>query len=287
MRFMLVWRNCLLYFFIISVSCVSTGVLFKHHATRQVENISSISLLPVEITELISLEFKGLLSDYLMLDALTYMGGKLMRRSRLTKKECGIVYLALKQIINLDPRSSDPYVIAETTLPWDGGLVQEANEILLNAARMRPHDPRPYFFLWYNYFSFLNDPQKAGFYLQKAAKIPGAPSYYAALASRMDIYAGKLYGAIAFLGEIIKETEDPALKKYLLLREEALRKMLFLEQRVAQFVKKFGRKPKRLEELLNTGLLDRLPKDPYGGTFYLRENGRVYTTSKLTVTEKK
>jgi len=192
-----------------------------------------------------------------------------------------MVYLALKQIINLDPRSSDPYVIAETTLPWDGGLVKETNEILVEAARMRPHDPRPFFFLWYNYFSFLNDPEKAGYYLQKAAKLPGAPPYYAALASRMDVYSGQLQGAIIFLQEIIKETDDPALKKYLLLRKDSLKKMFLLEQSIAKFEKKFGNKPLKLEELLNTGILVRLPEDPYGGTFFIRENGRVYTTSKL------
>ncbi len=272
---------------LIAISCLCTSLLFKQHATRQIENISSIALLPLEITELVSLEFKGLLSDYLMLDTLTYMGEKLMRRSQLSKDECGIVYLALKQIINLDPRSSDPYVIAETTLPWDGGMVEETNEILMAAARMRPHDPRPFFFLWYNYFSFLNDPQKAGHYLQKAAKVPGAPQYYAALASRMDVYAGQLYGAIVFLREIIKDTDDPAMRKYLLIREDALKKMFSLEQGVIKFEKKFGSKPKKLEELLNTGILDRLPDDPYGGKFYIREDGRVYTTSNLMAIKKK
>ncbi len=83
----------------------------------------------------------------------------------------------------------------------------------------------------------------------------------------MDVYSGQLQGAIIFLQEIIKETDDPALKKYLLLRKDSLKKMFLLEQSIAKFEKKFGNKPLKLEELLNTGILVRLPEDPYGGTF--------------------
>ncbi len=274
-------RVSILLLTLIITSCYCTQSLFKQHNNRPEENISSITFLPLPIAEIVSLEFKGLMSDFLMLDILTYMGEKLFDNQEMNEEEWRVTYLALKQIINLDPRSSDPYVIAATSLPFEAGMVKETNEILLQAAEMRPHDHRPYFFLWYNYFSFLNDPDKAGYYLKKAAKIPGAPKYYAALASRMNVYSGQLYGAIVFLKEMINETTDPSMIKYLLLREDVLKKMLLLEQSVDKFKKMFGNKPTKLEELLKAGILTKIPEDPYGGTFFINSAGRVYTTSNL------
>jgi hypothetical protein len=63
-------------------------------------------------------------------------------------------------------------------------------------------------------------------------------------------------------------------------------KVLQIEQAIAAFKERFQADPEDLGRLVNAGLLERIPDDPYGGTFYLDEQGRVRTTSKLAPVEK-
>ena len=44
---------------------------------------------------------------------------------------------------------------------------------------------------------------------------------------------------------------------------------------------RFQRLPKKLDELLETKFLKKIPPDPYGGEYVLIENGRVFSTSKF------
>jgi tetratricopeptide (TPR) repeat protein len=152
---------------------------------------------------------------------------------------------------------------------------------LEKGAQVLTNDYRPHFFLWYNYFSYLNDPEKAGEHLQKAARIPGSPPYFSTLAARMDLYAGKIYAAVIFLEETLKETSDPAMRHFLSMRLEAMKRIGFLEYKIQDYRKRFLKNPQTLQDLVDSGVITKIPTDPYGGEFYIMENGRVYTTSKL------
>jgi len=50
---------------------------------------------------------------------------------------------------------------------------------------------------------------------------------------------------------------------------------------VSIFKEKYGRIPKNLNELVMKGIIESIPKDPYGGEFYIDKNGTIETTSKL------
>lgn len=263
----------------LNVFCVKQMVVF--HKDQESLSISYLALLPERAARIVSLEFPGIFSDYLMLNTLTYMGEKVLANKAMTDDEWQKTYQALKQVINLDPRSTDAFTLAETTLPWDAGMVEETNELLLKVAEVQTSNPRPYFFLWFNHYYFLKDTKKAGYYLQKAARIPGTPKYYTTLAARMNMMAGQLPESILFLEEMIRETRDQKSKKYLETRLLAIRMIHFLEQNIQRYRNIYNKKPEELEDLITNQLIKAIPKDPYGGTFYIMENGRVYTTSKL------
>jgi len=54
------------------------------------------------------------------------------------------------------------------------------------------------------------------------------------------------------------------------------RDIIYLERKVREFEKLFGRKPVSLEELLERRLIERLPLEPFGGYYYLdRQSGEV------------
>jgi hypothetical protein len=65
------------------------------------------------------------------------------------------------------------------------------------------------------------------------------------------------------------------------MRKEALLALTALQQAVVRYRQRYGRSPAALAELVMTGLIIKLPVDPYGGEFYLDEDGKVQTTSKF------
>ena len=273
------------YILMCSLSIFCVNKLSALHTNKENVTISYLASLPEPVAKIVALEFPGLFSDYLLLNTLTFMGEKVLTNRTVSEKEWKIVYQSLKQIINLDPRGVDAFTLAETTLPWEAGMIEETNTLLLQVAQVQTDNYRPYFFLWFNHYYFLQDPKKAGYYLQKAAKITGTPNYYATLAARMQLMAGKYSEAINFLQEIINETTDINNQKYLKRRMRALMMLDFLEKNILRYEKKYNKKPAILEDLVTHGIIREIRQDPYKGTFYIMDNGRVYTTSNLVLSK--
>jgi len=263
------------------VNFFCSSLFTENTAQTKTRIISNLSVLPSPVAKAVTLEFSGLISDQLMLNTLSFLGKRIMERKTNTADEWNMVYQTLVQITNLDPRFIDPYLIAAMSLPWEAGMVEEANDLLLKAAKTLTDDYRPYFFLWYNYVTFLNDQERGGYYLQKAATKPGAPPYFKTLSARMNLYAGKIETGIIFLKECIKDTTDPLQQENLKRRLQALQKIRYLELKILDYRRKYKKKPAKLTELVGKGILTKIPSDPYGGKFYIMHDGRVYTTSEL------
>ena len=66
-----------------------------------------------------------------------------------------------------------------------------------------------------------------------------------------------------------------------MVRLKAFKIVAFLEDAVALYEKKFNHKPEGIESLVEHGILQGIPPDPYGGMFYLDAAGKVRTTSKF------
>ncbi|MDD2464680.1 MAG: hypothetical protein PHI97_11855 [Desulfobulbus sp.] len=280
-------RNTFLFFIMVAVSSYCVTSLYTLHEEKGAETLSFLADLPAPLAQAMTLEYSGIASDHLMLKALTYLGQKIISDTPTTKEEWEAIYRTLKQCTNLDPRFLDPYVLAQMTLPSDAGMVRETNVLLEKAAQLLTDDYRPHFFLWYNYFYYLNDPDTAGKHLQIAAHMPGAPNYFTTLAARMDLYAGKIYAAVIFLEETLKETSDPAMRIFFTKRLDALKRIGFLEYKIQEYKRRFNKKPTKLQDLIDSAIITKIPPDPYGGEFYIMENGRVYTTSKLVTPQTK
>jgi hypothetical protein len=82
---------------------------------------------------------------------------------------------------------------------------------------------------------------------------------------------------------MLLETTDPNRKKFLLLRLHALEKIFFLEQKIQEYKRQYNILPESLEQLVERGIIDQIPDDPYGGTFHIVDKEQVYSTSKLVL----
>jgi competence protein ComGC len=133
----------------------------------------------------------------------------------------------------------------------------------------------------FNEFYFLHDNAKASEYLMQSSKKPGAAPILASLATRLAYKASRTEIAIMFLQQTIEGTKDKIERESLEKRLKALQRVFILEKAVTAYKMNSGRIPVSLNDLLSQGVLKRLPKDPYGGEFFIDKDGTVKTTSDL------
>ena len=245
------------------------------------ETISRLGDLPTELLQAVSLEFKGVVADFLLIKTISFMGMKIVEHENPLKEEWQRMNRMLNRITDLDGRFRDPYVLAEMSFVWQAGMIDEANILLEKAVKNRPNDYTPLYFLGFNHFYFQNDAEKAAVYLRQAAQRPNAPDYVKGLAARFSLYGNQTALGIVFLENLLQDTQDKNIRTYLEKRLKTLEIIYSLEKKVVAFRDTFQKLPTSLNELIESEFLEEIPIDPYGGTFFLMKNGRVYTTSKL------
>lgn len=245
------------------------------------ETVSQFGRMPSRMVQAVSLEFNGLMADFLFLKTMFFVGEKIGEEKETSPQEWQLISNMIDRITDLDPSFWDPYLFGEMMLPWDAGMIEEANELMQKATWNRPNDYRPYYFLGFNHFFFQKKYKQAGKYLRLASKRPGAPYYLTGLAARFSHFGNDTGAGIAFLKKMRKQANSNQIKEYLDPRIKTLKIMARLKEKVVEYKEKYGEKPEKLANLVETGILAKIPADPYGGEFTLLANGRVYTTSKM------
>ena len=228
----------------------------------------------------LALEFKETVADLLWLQV-TQIYGERDFPKKATYRDWQYLYRLTSLVVELDPYFFIPYYFTAFIFPWQAGMVKEANRVLKRGMFYRTWDWRLPFYIGFNVYFFLGDNEEASRYIMRASRLPEAPKYLPQLASRLLYEAGRLENALILLEEIYSVTEDEAFKEEILKRMFALKHILFLERAVSFYEKKFREKPTSLEDLVKKGIIPEIPREPYGGRYYLDETGRVMSTSQL------
>lgn len=240
------------------------------------EDMTAASLPKPEFARLASGEFTSLSSDYFVLRAAIFYGSHV----NLDSEQGKWLGNALKLARYLDPYYAEPYWMAGAVLPWQG-QPDTALDILLKGEKYKPEDWKIPFNIGFIYYYFMQDIQKAAEYFQKASSFSDSPAYLPMLTSRLYSKHGRGNMAVAFLQKLLGETEDILLRKKLSKRLKALKMLNYLQTIVQDFKKKYGRYPDTLDEMTQRGFVKEIPRDPYGGEFYITDEHRVWSTSKL------
>ena len=163
----------------------------------------------------------------------------------------------------------------------DDYLLLQNIDLLDKGSFYRPWDSTLPYYNGFIHFYFFDENEKASEYLMEASRLQENSSSLASLAARLAYEGNKTENAVVFLSQILEVTTDENLKEMYSVRLEALRGILFLENGIAAFKKKMGRMPSSLQDLVTYDVISSLPKDPYGGKFYLEKNGEIKTSSNL------
>ena len=226
-----------------------------------------------------------LVAETAVLKVLFYFGTvvELFKENIVMSPEYMNMFRTLLTAVNLDPYNDDAYYFAQAAFTWELGRIREVNEMLEIGARSRTWDPWINFYLGFNHAYFLKDYPTGAKYFKRAAELSGNP-LYANLAARYFYESRQTELGLSFLDTMIAQAKDSAVKETYQLRRNALIATMQLEHAIDIYQKKYGRNIKSFDELTSSGLISTIPKDPYGGTFYLDEDGRVRSTSKFAET---
>jgi hypothetical protein len=104
-------------------------------------------------------------------------------------------------------------------------------------------------------------------YLMEASSVRNAPAPLATFAARLAQEAGNNQTAMAFLQMVLMRETDPDKKEMLLTRLEAHMAVDVLEKAIRRYHERFGGYPESLDALVDAGVLDALPKNPYDKPF--------------------
>lgn len=278
---------------VIVISAICAGIVVALNApihairTRQIAAaMSDIGRVPAGILQATSLEYSGAVADMMFLNASNFIGRKLMEQSATTPAEWHQFYLLLDRITELDSRFLDPYVFAEMMLAWQGKKYSDANRLLKKGMTARPYDWRLPYYIGFNHFFFNQDYVQGAHYIKHAATIEGSPSYFPNLASRLAFYGQRSQTALLFLEQMLVENQNINVSSELENRLLALQGAAQLEEAALLFKQKYGAVAPDIAALVNAGLVESLPAEPYGGEWRLHPNGRVDSTSNFISVKK-
>lgn len=169
------------------------------------------SMLSNEFLEIVCGEFKGLVSDYLLLEIGSFFGSN----QTITTKDWEDICRTFEQVLALDPYFQQTYLYVQGNLTWDAQMPEKAVEYLDISRKHRPWDWRPGNYMGFDYYYFLDDYANASTVFLETARIEGAPVLLALLGARFAMKTEQTDTAIMLLTSMLDDTqlEDNARKE--------------------------------------------------------------------------
>lgn len=237
-------------------------------------------VVPPKVLRIVASQFKEVAADISFLNVLTYLGDTRTQKAtgRYLPEQYAWIHGSLANAAALDPYFLDPYYLMNSALIWDRYKLEEVNDQIAKGADIRTWDHQLAFFAGFNYYYFLNDPDKSFKYLTEASRRQGGNSFYDSLASRVAYKANKTELAIAYLEEQIRQAGQEArghTVEPLKQRLDVLKDIRQIEVALDVYRKLFGKIPSSVDELKKAGLLLTIPENPVVGKYSIDQEGRV------------
>ena len=225
-------------------------------------------------------DHRGDLAAFLVLKTLMYFGSLADHPANQvdTPPDYLGMYNLLVAAVKLDPYNMDCYYFAQAFLVWDLNRIKEANELLDYGMKYRTWDWYLPFFAGFNSAYFLKDYTKAAAYFKRVGDLTGS-ELSVNLTGRYLYQSGQTELAISYLSAMEKGATNAAIKKTYGMRLDAFKKVRAIEVACGRFQAATGKRPATVADLVAGGYLKSMPVDPYGGEFFLDDQGKVRSTS--------
>ena len=206
-----------------------------------------------------------------------YFGGKHHENSR--------EYLLLAPLLDvtttLDPHLLPAYEFGSIFLsqkpPEGAGDPEAAAALVQRGIQSNPEAWRLWYHLGFIYYQEMNDSKRASEAFLEGSKVPGALPWMKAMAAALAQHAGDAQTAWLLWSNILNSTEDPNIRANAVKRLNALkvdRDVPALQEYVDKVAQQSGQTPANFRQLVAGGWMKRIPIDPLGNPYQLRD-GRV------------
>jgi hypothetical protein len=224
-----------------------------------------------EVAKLSAFGFHTALSDYYWLQAVQVVGASMR-----PEDEGTVLGRFIDVVTTVDPWVGHPYRFAAVWLTGREEDVRHANMLLRRSLDYHPDDWRNRFYLGFNHFYYLEEPDEAAVWFEQASRLPGSPTYLTGLAARLRAGQAGLDVAAGLIREMWRATDDPyerAEYEKMLDEIETERRARELDAARRRYQERFGSDVTRVEDLLRGSppVLARLPEEPHGWEWVIDE----------------
>lgn len=266
-----------------AIGATALVLVFAAHELRerlpiQVVETNNLQAPNPTLVNILTLGHRRLAADLIWLDALQYFGGTAGARHQYARMP-----ETLEAVVDLDPDFKYIYIFGGITLTTTLEGVAAADHLLSRCIDRFPDEWRCPFYLGFNAYIYLDDPQRAARYVEQAAKLPDAPSFLASWAVKVLTTAGLCDRSIEMLDSIAASTRDELTRQNLAEHRRHVVwecNLQIVETATASFKQRLGRAPASIQELTTQGALPRTPPDPYGGQYYIDGQGQAASTTR-------
>jgi hypothetical protein len=226
----------------------------------------------------LSLGCDGLMADIYWTRAVQYFGSP---RAQGTRE-----YTLLAPLLNittaLDPHLTVAYEFGSTFLsvkpPQGAGMPQEAVKLVEYGIKNNPDDWHLYYNLGFIYYLELKDYKSAADAFTRGSRVPHAHPWLKILAARMSEHAGDLETARMMWSAAYQTSADRQVKANAAAHLRALdvdEAVPVLESMVDKYRKDTGHMPSTFADLVQSGALTAIPRDPTGRPYKIMPDGHV------------
>jgi hypothetical protein len=230
-----------------------------------------------EFVKRASLGYSGLLADIYWMRVVQYFGSKHLRDSMQYKSLAPLLDITT----TLDPHLIVAYEWGSTFLeqppPSGAGDIDASIRLIRKGIQNNPQNWHLYLTLGFVQYQAQHDYLAAANTFEEGSKVPNANPALKAMAAKMLMDAGSLDTASYMWQSLYNESNDKDIRRNAELHLACLlvdRQVPILESSVDSFRKRFGRNPNSWTEMISTGVLRMVPRDPTGQPYLLRD-GRV------------
>jgi tetratricopeptide (TPR) repeat protein len=231
-----------------------------------------------KLVKAMSLEYAPLMADIYWTRVVQYYGDKRAKHD----PNFELLWPLLDVTTTLDPNLMVAYRFGSTFLsepsPRGAGRPELGIELLERGIKANPEYWRFYEDLGFIYYFELKDYAKASAAFAEGSKNPDAQIWMKIMAARIAAEGESLQTSIFLWNEVYQTTKDPQVKENALMHLQLLgveQDCKQLDALADEFQKRMGRRPTRVTELVQTGLLPHVPLDPAGFPYVFGPDGKA------------
>ena len=262
--------------------CIAVVGALSRAPPKRVATEHRPPLLPrKEFLHVIGASHQQLVADYFWILAIQATG------AAQTPEEYRDIFDYADLIANLDPNFISVYRLCGPAIPVNLGHenwvnTTESTQLLERGVRAAPKDIFLRILLAYNLSYFHKQYEHAARLVEETARIPGSPRYLPALATRLYAQSGHIDSGLALARSLFETSTDPETRKAFEQRIKELeleRTLRSIDGAVSAYVRREGRQPSSLKELVDKADLAAMPSDPLGGALIIGTDGHSQSTA--------